>query len=252
MPKIGHLVCLVALVAAAAVPTANGDDLRYELESKLTQLYDICASDETCSMRFYLRPQHVSEGNDVSRALDATSDLQTEHHKFFRILVAWAHQDACPLRGNSLRPRVTPIDFDPLDAAWWLTVMNTARICADNQVWEIGRGCVANAERLGQSDAIHAHTQLDSAGQPIVAITITVSCITILGAAAASVYYIEKTANSVIKKQEQLIDAVRGKMEMSSPSPTTKLVAVDLDGADDDSVGPGAALEVGVHRGMFG
>lgn len=241
---------LVLLVTAAAAAT---DSARYELESKLTELYDVCSADETCAMRFYLRPQHTTGNNGVSQALDAAS-MSVERQKFFRLVVAWAQNDACPLRRNSLRGRITLNDYQSADAAWWLTAMNTAKLCPDNQVWELGRGCVINAERLGQSDAVHTHAKLDSAGQPIVAVTIAVSCITIIGAIVGAVFAIRKSRDDVIKKLDKLEHALQGQTTLDTH--TRRLIGAtvvdDDDEDDDDDEGVQMATELGVRSGTFG
>lgn len=221
----------VFLVAVAA----NVDSARYELESNLSDLFNLCAADSVCATRFYL---------------ESSSD--SDKQKFFRLIVTWAQSDDCPLSSNSLRNRITLNDYTAEEAAWWLTVMNTAKICGDeNKRWEMNRGCVANAERIGRSDVVHVHGKRDASQQPIVAITIGVSCVTILSTIVGAVFYIRQSQNSVIAKLEKLEQVVAGN---GAPLKSVTDEGADEAGDEEDDhlAGMNIATEVGMHFGAFG
>ncbi len=207
------LVCVYADVGSMRAAQLNADlsdfsgqglaleAMLYDLEPKMASLYYLCRQDIVCSSRFYLAASASTEptGNDAARQLQA-ADENSDQKKFYRILVLWAQRDDCPLRENALRPRITISDYQEADAMWWLTVMNTVRICSDNQVWETSQGCVAKPDYVDDNgDPVHVRAKLDVIGQPIAVLTIAVFSLLILGAITASVYIVNKAFKQMVQ-----------------------------------------------------
>lgn len=194
--------------------TPRLDNLLYAIEPKLEALYQLCRRDPVCSSRFYLASAAGVEaaGNDAARRLQ-TSDVASDQKKFYRLLVFWASQDDCPLRPNAVRGQVTLSDYDEEDAPWWLTVLNTARICGDNQVWETGQGCVIKPDRVDDDgQPVRTKSTLDSVGQPIAVLAVVIFSILILAAIVAGIYIANHNFS-------QMVNYIRGAGQLFDGTP---------------------------------
>ena len=252
MRTLAVVVLAVLLVVASAAPDGSlgaaqlhsdlsGQSLRLDsllssIEPKMQALYELCRIDAVCASRFYLTDSASLDpgaGNDATRRLQA-SDVASDQKKFSRELVAWAQQDDCPLRGNSLRGRLTLSDYHPDDAAWWLTMMTTARICGDNQVWETGQGCVMKPDRVDEDgDPVHAKTQLDSIGQPLAVLTVMVVIILIETTIVGATYILNRNFTTLTK----YIDGSKELWTGAAPRDTSALKHAPLVLTHQDYVG---------------
>lgn len=225
MLRLLAVVFFIAVVAAADLgPAALAADLsdfsgsqsaaldaavRVRVDA-MTQLYYVCRADPVCAARFYLAASASAEsmGNDAARRLQV-SDESSDKIKFFRLAMFWEQQDDSPLRENSQRPRLLLSDYQAEDAAWWLTVMSTARPCGDNnQVWELNQGCVPRPDRVDDDgDPIKARKRLDSVGQPLAVLTVSVFALLIFGAIVGAIFIIKREfakTRDAIRSAQQL------------------------------------------------
>lgn len=194
----------------------------HERIDAMTQLYYLCRSDAVCAARFYLAASASAEssGNDAARRLQA-SDEPSDKIKFFRLAMFWEQQDDSPLRENSQRPRLLLSDYHAEDAAWWLTLMSTARPCGDNnQVWELNQGCVARPDRVDDDgDPVKARTQLDAVGQPLAVLTASIFALLIMGAITGAIFIIKRE----FAKTRDAIDSAQQLWEGRPPRDTDLL-----------------------------
>lgn len=214
------LVCLLSIFVVLCVATLEStqhaldvssfgrnsvvlSDVMRELIPKMTEMYYLCRSDVTCAARFYLAASYATEslGNRAAVGLQM-GDEDADRRKFFRLLVMWSEQEDCPLQANSLRPRIELSDYLSEDAPWWLTVFNTAKFCGDNQVWELGQGCVSKPDRIdSEGNPIRTRSKLTRVSQPLAVITLCVFMLIVIACILAVMYMVEKE----FSKTRQLI-----------------------------------------------
>jgi len=231
------------------------------LEGTLARLYSLCHSDAVCSDRFFLADSAVTEpvGNDLTRRLQASSD-DVERTKFARLAVHWAMRDDCPLAANAVRDRITISEYNDADAAWWLTIMRTARFCGDNQIWVLRQGCVAKRDRIGTSDAQQArveaakksgktklHNDVDEDGgncggttskstaDKLAAVTVTIAVIVIVGAIIGVLYIVKREFTATRKHIDTVMELRAGKAPRHTMG--TDLIQGSVDGAGAHSGG---------------
>ena len=185
------------------------EDVFMDLKDKMTNLYYLCRNDFVCSNRFYIEID-ATQGNDFARKLQI-ADEANQMKKFFRVLVFWAQQDDSPLSANYLRDRITLSDYTRADQTWWLTMMNTAKICNDNQMWEVGQGCIVRFDRLNDAgNPIKPRTKIATSNQSVEFLTVMVISLLIISVIVSSLLVIRKNFFELKKSIDTLIQMSRG------------------------------------------
>ena len=179
--------------------------------------------DAVCANTFYLASSTGAEtdGNDAARRLQA-ADTSSDQKKFNRLLIFWVQRDDCPLRPNAVRGQLTLSDYTEEDAAWWLTAMSTAKLgCGDNQVWELGQGCVMKPDRVDdEGRPVHTKSTLDSVGQPLAVLAGVIFSLLILSAIVGGVFVAHRSF-------AQMVKYIRGAEEMFRGVPPRHSTAMD-------------------------
>ena len=207
-----HASQLYADLADFSGDTPRLDTLLGAIEPKLHALYQLCRIDSVCASNFYLSSSAGVEtaGNDAARRLQA-SDTGSDEKKFNRLLILWAQRDDCPLRPNAVRGQVTLSDYTDADAPWWLTVLSQVRFCGENQVWELGQGCVMKPDRVDDDGKpVRAKSTLDSVGQPLAVLAVAVFSILILAAIVGGVFIAHRSFAQMVKYIRGSEDMFRG------------------------------------------
>lgn len=206
-----------------------------ELEDNLLALYELCRQDEVCASKFFMSNSAVAEprGNDAARRLQ-TATNHVEQTKFMRLMVLWQIDDECPLRENALRPRIYLSDYGSQDAAWWLTMLRTARFCGDNQVWYMGNGCVTKRDRLN-TDGTEVNPENSSVSlvDPWAVLAIVVFGLIVIAVIVYALMEVQKQ----FALQKKYIDAHASMWNGESPAGTLghKLIGEAIDDAESDT-----------------
>ena len=199
--NLGAAQLYMDLITPTGQQAARADTGLDAVESKLRALYELCSSDATCSEKFYLEAPNSAdlEGNTVARLLQTDSETG-DQLKFYREVVLWSQQDDCPLRPNSQRGQLTVSDYHESDAAWWLSMMNTARLCGDNQVWETNRGCTIRPDRVDDDGKpVYARSTLDKVGQPLTTLSLVAMAIMVIASVVFAVYFTNRQVSQLMR-----------------------------------------------------
>ncbi len=199
------------------------------LQNNLVELYTLCRQDAVCASRFFMSSSATIEtkGNDAARRLQASTE-QLEQTKFKRLVVLWQVDDECPMRENALRERIYLNDYDQQDAAWWLTMMRTAKFCGDNQLWLTGHGCVTRRDRLNADGSeVNPESSSASLANPWATAAIAVFGLIVI----AVIVYVLFEVQKQFGLQKEYIRAVSGMWDGKSPRDVlgTKLMGASVD-----------------------
>lgn len=210
------------------------------LDDVLGQLYELCRRDAVCSSRFFMSDSATAEprGNDAALRLQTATD-RVELTKFKRLVVLWQMDDDCPLQDNALRSRIYLSDYATQDAAWWLTMLRTARFCGDNQMWLMGSGCVVKRDRL---NADGSEVNPDSAsvfiGDPWAVMAIVVFGLIVI----AIIVYVLMQVQQQFGTQKKYIESLQSMWDGEPPATTLGHQLIGM--AITEDMGTREALDV--------